>query len=205
VEDLLPHPIPKKPHPSELNDFRPVALTSHISQTMERLLLRSLRPQVRHALDPLQFASQEQVGVEDAIVYLLHRAHSHLDKGRGAVRIMFFDFSSAFNTIRLSDKLVQMGVNAHLVSWITDYLTETSVCQAEGCVSETVGQPGAAQGTLTCPVHPVQTSPTTRSRATSTSCLMTLLLWDVSGMDRRVRTGAWWTPLCSGVGITTCS
>lgn len=30
---------------------------------MERLLL--LRPQVRHALDPLQFASQAMMGVED--------------------------------------------------------------------------------------------------------------------------------------------
>ena len=102
-------PVPKKPHPSVLNDFRPVALTPHISKTMERPLLHILRPQVRHALDPLQFAYQEKVGVEDAIVYLMHRAHSYLDKGKGAVRIMFFDFSSAFNTIQpvlLGDKLV---------------------------------------------------------------------------------------------------
>src|SRR4029434_5987212 len=107
-------PVPKKPHPSVLNDFRPVALTSHISKTMERLLLHILRPQVRHALDPLQFAYQEKVGVEDAIVYLMHRAHSYLDKGKCAVRIMFFDFSSAFNTIqplRLSDKLERMRVD----------------------------------------------------------------------------------------------
>ena len=67
---------------------------------MERLLLHILSPQVRHALDPLQFAYQEKVGVEDAIVYLMHMAHSYLDKGKGAVRIMFFDFSSAFNTIQ---------------------------------------------------------------------------------------------------------
>ncbi|KAI4904817.1 hypothetical protein NFI96_010661, partial [Prochilodus magdalenae] len=39
---------------------------------------------------------------------------------------MFFDFSSAFNTIqplRLKDKLARMQVDPHLVSWITDYLT----------------------------------------------------------------------------------
>ena len=95
-------------------------------KTMERLVLHVLRPQVRHARDPLQFAYQEKVGVDDAITYLLHRTHSHLDKGKSAVRIMFFDFSSAFNTIqppRLGDKLLQMGVDAHMVSWITDYLT----------------------------------------------------------------------------------
>ncbi|KAI4876885.1 hypothetical protein NFI96_029052 [Prochilodus magdalenae] len=61
---------------------------------MERLLLNHLRPQVHHAEDPLQFAYREKVGVEDAILYLLHRAHSNLDKGGGAVRVMFFDFSN---------------------------------------------------------------------------------------------------------------
>ncbi|KAI4888859.1 hypothetical protein NFI96_007029, partial [Prochilodus magdalenae] len=56
----------------------------------------------------------------------LHRTHSHLDKGGGAVRVMFFDFSSAFNTIQpllLRDKLMKMEVDMHLVTWITDYLT----------------------------------------------------------------------------------
>ena len=74
-------PVPKKPHPRELNDFRPIALTSHIMKTMERLLPLLLRPQIRHALMPPPFACQEIVGVEDAVTYLLHRAHSHLDIG----------------------------------------------------------------------------------------------------------------------------
>ena len=124
---------------------------------MEQLLLHILIPQVRHALDPLQFAYQAKVGVEDAIIYLLHRAHSYLEKGKGAVRIMFFDFSRAFNTIqplRLSDKLLQMGVNVHLVSWITDYLTERpQFVRLKDCLSETVVcSTGAPQGTVLSPV-----------------------------------------------------
>ncbi|KAI3352179.1 hypothetical protein L3Q82_020991, partial [Scortum barcoo] len=74
----------------------------------------------------LQFAYQPGVGVEDAILYLLHRAHSHLDKGSGTVRILFLDFSSAFNTIQptlLRDKLSRMGVDPQLMDWISDYLT----------------------------------------------------------------------------------
>ena len=126
-------------------------------KTMERLLLHVLRPQVRHALDPLQFAYQEKVGVDDAITYLLHRTHSHLDKGKSAVRIMFFDFSSAFNTIqplRLGDKLLQMGVDAHLVSWITDYLTgRPQFFRLKDCLSDTViCSTGAPQGTVLSPV-----------------------------------------------------
>ncbi|KAI3367975.1 hypothetical protein L3Q82_026795 [Scortum barcoo] len=80
---------------------------------MEWLLLHHLRPQTHHALDPLQFAYWEKTGVEDAIIFLLHRSLSHLDRGSGAVRITFLDFSSAFNTIQpllLRDKLTEMGV-----------------------------------------------------------------------------------------------
>ena len=95
--------------------------------------------------------------MDDAITYLLHRTHSHLDKGKSAVRIMFFDFSSAFNTIqplRLGDKLLQMGVDAHLVSWITDNLTgRPQYVRLKECLSDTVVcSPSAPQGTVLSPV-----------------------------------------------------
>ncbi|KAI3377332.1 hypothetical protein L3Q82_008535 [Scortum barcoo] len=112
-------PVPKKNRPSELNDFRPVALTSHLMKTLERLFLSSSDPMIASAYQP-------GVGVEDAILYLLHRAHSHLDKGSGTVRILFLDFSSAFNTIQptlLRDKLSRMGVDPQLMDWISNYLT----------------------------------------------------------------------------------
>lgn len=47
-------------------------------------------------LDPLQFAYQPGIGVDDAILYLLHRSLSHLEEAGSTVRIMFYDFSSAF-------------------------------------------------------------------------------------------------------------
>jgi len=45
----------------ELNDYRPV-------------LDRRMRLQVAEDLDPLQFAYQKHIGVEDAVLYILHRA-----------------------------------------------------------------------------------------------------------------------------------
>ena len=125
---------------------------------MEQLLLHIIRPQVRHVLNPLQFAYQEKVAVEDAIIYLLHRANSYLDKGKGVVRIMFFDFSSAFNTIqplRLSDKLLQMGPQGTLLSpvlftlYTSDFTYNTESCNIQkfsddtaivGCIRD--GQEG---------------------------------------------------------------
>lgn len=50
-----------------------------------------------------------------------------MDKLASTVRVMFFDFSSAFNTIRLAllgDKLTVMQVNPTFVSWIVNYLTD---------------------------------------------------------------------------------
>ncbi|TWW52968.1 hypothetical protein D4764_0216870 [Takifugu flavidus] len=111
-------PVPKKTHP--------IALTSHIMKVMERLVLSHLRPLVSPFQDPLQFAYQPKVGVDDAVIYLLQRDYSSLDRLNITVRVMFFDFSSAFNTIQprlLRAKLENMQMDAPLVSWIEDYLT----------------------------------------------------------------------------------
>ncbi|KAI3357186.1 hypothetical protein L3Q82_015645 [Scortum barcoo] len=119
-------PVPKTPHPKELNSYRPVALTSHLMKTLERLVLAHLRPLVSSFMDPLQFAYQPDIGVDDAVIYLLHTSLTHLEKAGSTVRIMFFDFSSAFNTIQprlLGDKLQLAGVDHHLTTWILDYLT----------------------------------------------------------------------------------
>ncbi|KAI4887653.1 hypothetical protein NFI96_006166, partial [Prochilodus magdalenae] len=149
-------PVPKTPRPSDIKDYRPVALTSHIMKTMERLVLEQLRPTVQPLLDPLQFAYQPRLGVEDAIIYLLNRVYAHLDKPASTVRVMFFDFSSAFNTIQpalLGDKLNVLQVDAPLVSWIVDYLTgRPQYVRLQHCVSDrVVSNTGALQGTVLSP------------------------------------------------------
>ena len=126
-------------------------------KTLERLLLRHLRPKVLHAQDPLQFAYRTGVGVEDAILYLLHRAHSHLDKGAGTVRILFLDFSSAFNTIQpliLQNKLSAMQVDPHLITWITNYLIDRpQFVRLKDTTSDIlISSTGAPQGTVLAPL-----------------------------------------------------
>ena len=56
--------------------------------------------------------------VEDGIIHLLHRANMHRDRLQSTVRVMFFDFSSAFDTlksVRLAQKLFVMQVDQDLV------------------------------------------------------------------------------------------
>ncbi|KAK7896418.1 hypothetical protein WMY93_021743 [Mugilogobius chulae] len=149
-------PVPKTPHAKDLSSFRPVALTSHLMKTLERLVLGHLRSTVSSALDPLQFAYRPGIGVEDAVIFLLHRSLSHLEKPGCAVRILFFDFSSAFNTIQpllLRDKLETAGVDCDLAEWILDYLTNRpQFVRARDCVSDLLTcSVGAPQGTVLAP------------------------------------------------------
>ena len=94
------------------------------------------------ALDPLQFTYRPGIGVEDAIIYLLHRSLSHLEQVGNTVRVMFFDFSSAFNTIQpawLRGKLEGAGVDEQLTACTIDYLTNRpQYLRLHDCVSEVV-------------------------------------------------------------------
>lgn len=119
-------PVPETPHPKDMNSYRPVALTSHLMKTFQRLVLGYLRPLMNPSMDPLQFAYRPGIGVDDALIYLLHRSLSHLETAGSSLRIMFYDFSSAFNTIQpalLRDKLGDAAVDLHLSAWILYYLT----------------------------------------------------------------------------------
>ncbi|XP_072543920.1 uncharacterized protein [Salminus brasiliensis] len=149
-------PVPKKSTTSSLNDYRPVALTSHVMKVLERIMLTHLSPQVSPFLDPLQFAYQQQVGVDDAIIYLLQKVHAHLDHNNSSVRITFFDFSSAFNTIQplmLGGKMDRMQVDRSTVAWVMDYLSDRpQYVQLGSNRSEClVSSTGAPQGTVLSP------------------------------------------------------
>ena len=125
-------------------------------KSLERLILKHLRSVVKSSLHPLQFAYQPHIGVEDAIIFLLHRVYTHLEEAGSTVRVMFFDFSSAFNTIRpalLGNKLLDMQVDAPLVAWITNYLTgRPQYVRLQNIVSDTiVSSTGAPQGMVLSP------------------------------------------------------
>ncbi|KAL0188176.1 hypothetical protein M9458_015275, partial [Cirrhinus mrigala] len=120
-------PVPKKPKITGLNDYRPVALTSVVMKSFEKLVLAYLKDITRPLLDPLQFAYRANRSVDDAVNMGLHFILQHLDKSGTYVRILFVDFSSAFNTIipnLLLQKLTQLSV-------------PTSICHTgapQGCV-----------------------------------------------------------------------
>ncbi|KAK1788983.1 hypothetical protein P4O66_015878, partial [Electrophorus voltai] len=74
-------PVPKKPRPSDLNDYRPVTLTSVVMKCFEKLV-RDFTSSLPASMDPLQFAYRHNRSTGNAIAHLLHTTLTHLDKGR---------------------------------------------------------------------------------------------------------------------------
>ena len=125
-------PVPKISTPKTLNDFRPVALTSQIMKQFEKLVKLELVAKTVNQLDPFQFAYRENRGVQDATVTLLNLLFKHLEGSKNHARLLFIDFSSAFNTIQphvLVEKLINnFGLDLCLVGWILDFLTNRTQC-----------------------------------------------------------------------------
>ena len=114
-----PWPVPG------LNDYRPVALTSVVMKTLECLGLQFLKSIIDPLLDQFQFAYRNNRSVDDAVAIGLFPVFKHLDSPNTYARILFVDFSSAFNTIipsKLFDKIQSLGVPQSMCLWILHFL-----------------------------------------------------------------------------------
>ncbi len=144
-------PVPKKSPVSCLNDYRPIALTPIMMKCFERLVMQKFKNSLPNTLDPLQFAYRPNRSTDDAISSTLHLALTHLENKDSYVRMLFIDFSSAFNTIipqQLINKLNLLGLNNSLCNWILDFLTgrPQSVRVGHNTSSTTTLSTGAPQG-----------------------------------------------------------
>ncbi len=126
-KDAVVVPVPKLGSPKMLNDLRPVALTSVVMKIFERFVKDEILRSTESLLDPMQFAYRPKRGVEDATVTLLHLLIRHLEGKVSHSRVLFVDFSSAFNTIQphvlIGRLLEQFKLSYNLLGWILDFLT----------------------------------------------------------------------------------
>jgi hypothetical protein len=101
-------PVLRKAKVTELNDYRTVALTSVIMKCFERRVKDHITSILSASLDPLQFAYLSNRSTDDAISITLHTTLSHLDKRNTYVRMLFIDYSSAFNAIVPSKLIIKL-------------------------------------------------------------------------------------------------
>ena len=119
-------PVPKKSKPKDLNDYRPIALTSVPFTCLERIILNSLKIEVEDKLDSFQFAYRSKKSTEDAVLYVVHCISEHLEYKNTCARALFIDFSSAFNTIKpsiLIEKLIKLSCSHKIYSFVLDFLS----------------------------------------------------------------------------------
>ncbi len=120
-------PVPKNSTPYCLNDYWPVDLTSIAMKVFERLLKNRICSSIPVTLDPLQFAYCPNRSTDNAISQVLHSSLTYIDSKNGNyVRLLFIDYSLAFNTrvpIKLAVTLTDLGLNSSLCDWIQNFLT----------------------------------------------------------------------------------
>ena len=102
-------------------------------------------------LDPLQFAYRSNRSVDYAVNLALHYILQHLDSAGTYARILFVDFSSAFNAIipaLLQEKLSQLSVPDSTCRWITDFLSDRKQHVSDSQLIST----GSPQGCVLSPL-----------------------------------------------------
>ena len=119
-------PIPKAENKSDAKNYRPILLLSVTSKILERHIHGKILMHLQSAY-PL---SANQWGFclgKSTIQALLTATNDWLEMMESGIEAaaVFFDFTKAFDSVRkpLIEKLQAIDLDAYLVQWITDYLT----------------------------------------------------------------------------------
>ena len=119
----------------------------------EKLVRLEILKNTESEIDQLQFAYRSKRGVEDATLALMNLHFKHLEGNGCHARLLFIDFSSAFNTIQ-PHILEHFNLSKNLVGWILNFLTNrTQTVRVNGVLSDKVcSSTGSPQGCVLSPL-----------------------------------------------------
>ena len=96
----------------------------------ETIVRKFIQRQLPPSLDQFQFAYKANRSINDAISWALFKVSQFLDRSTpNYCRLLFVDYSSAFNTIspfKLYHKLIALDFDPSLCRWILDFLLDRS-------------------------------------------------------------------------------
>lgn len=121
-------PLLKTKHPTDVQHYRPIAILSAISKTLERIVLDKIIEYMteNNLLDSCQFAYRKNLSTQMCIIRMLDDIRQAADNKKVTV-LIFFDFSKAFDRVQhgiLLSKLKKMDFSSSVLSWIVFYLTD---------------------------------------------------------------------------------
>lgn len=90
----------------------------------EKLVLSQFISGLPSILDPFPFAHCLNRSTEDVISAALYSALTHLENNNSYLRMLFIDYSSAFNTVIPTNLIIKLmdRICSSICSWILDFL-----------------------------------------------------------------------------------
>ena len=131
-------PVPKVVTPQGAADYRPISITSVLSRTLERIVVRDyIYPSIQctHPDDEYmdfsnQFAFQPTGSTTVALIQLFHSITAMLETNPYVI-LYSIDFSKAFDTVRhytLMEKFAALDLPDNIYNWIESFFRDHSHC-----------------------------------------------------------------------------
>ncbi|CAF2370343.1 unnamed protein product [Rotaria sp. Silwood2] len=153
--DSLFIPLPKKGDSKQCSNYRTIALVSHASKIILRIILERIRMKTEEEIAIEQAGFRRGRGTRDQVVnlrLLLEKTHEH----QQTVFMCFIDFKKAFDSIshnKLWTTMMKMGYPPHLIHLLAElYQKQNAKVKVAGTVSESFHiKKGVRQGCVISP------------------------------------------------------
>ena len=150
-------PLPKQFPPKAVeNDIRPIAITNTLAKIAEKFVARWFDDHFGTHLDPNQFGCTRSRSTTHALIKLTHDIFKASENSDNVIRILFIDFSKAFDLIDhniLMKKFEDYNFPPHVSVWSLSFLHDRKqFVKVAGAVSEVLqSNGGTPQGTISGP------------------------------------------------------
>ena len=150
--------IPQKGKKSDPSNYRPIAITSLISKTMETTITKQLLAflETNSLLSDHQYGFRQARSTGNLLAYAIH-GWSSAQESCDESRVIPLDISNAFYRVwhkGLLAKLPMFGLHHTLIKWISSFLSDRSIAiRVDGYLSNPHSiNSGVPQGSVILPV-----------------------------------------------------